>query len=226
MVGAGKSAATMARAVEHAWPDVALSDIVVTRYGHSVPTERIQVREAAHPVPDKAGQEATADILKTVGTADEGDLVLALISGGGSALLTAPVPTLTFDDKIDVTRRLLASGLPVAEMDHLRRWLSLVKGGGLARVAAPARLVTLATSDVPGDDSMAIASGSTVPCLMTISISRAPLNGLGRACPTRYCLRSPSGRNGTTLLRLSTTDFWTRRRCRWMLQRRWRSGTG
>ena len=174
VVGAGKSAAAMARAVELAWPDVDLSGVVVTRYGHAVPTSRIKVREAAHPVPDLNGQKATTEILEAVSAAREGDLVLALISGGGSALLTAPTPPLTLDDKIDVTKRLLASGLPIAEMNQLRRRLSLVKGGGLARAAAPARLVTLAISDVPGDEPMAIASGPTVPVEETgIDLTRA-----------------------------------------------------
>jgi glycerate 2-kinase len=164
VVGAGKAAASMAQAVEAAWPDVDLSGIVVTRYGHAVPTKRILVREAAHPTPDRAGQTATAEILAVAAAAQEGDLVLALISGGGSSLLTAPVPPLTLDDKIAVTERLLASGLPIAEMNQLRRRLSSVKGGGLAQAAAPGRLVTLAISDVPGDDPLAIASGPTVPC--------------------------------------------------------------
>ncbi|MDD9731791.1 glycerate kinase [Mameliella sp. AT18] len=162
VVGAGKAAAAMARAVECAWPDVDLSGLVVTRYGHAVPTTRVAVREAAHPVPDANGVEATRAILDMVHTAGKGDLVLALISGGGSALLTAPVSPLSLEDKIDITRRLLASGLPIAEMNRVRRRLSLIKGGGLARAAAPARVVTLAISDVPGDDPLAIASGPTV----------------------------------------------------------------
>ncbi|MDD7973288.1 glycerate kinase type-2 family protein [Roseinatronobacter alkalisoli] len=185
VVGAGKSAAAMARAVEAAWPDVDLSGLVVTRYGHAVSTDRIEVREAAHPVPDSAGQAATAEILAAVTEAKEDDLVLALISGGGSALLAAPVPPLTLDDKIDITQRLLASGLPIGEMNQLRRRLSLIKGGGLARAAAPARLVTLAISDVPGDDPMAIASGPTVPCPDTeIDLARA-MERLGPNLPDR-----------------------------------------
>ncbi|GGL70228.1 glycerate kinase type-2 family protein [Wenxinia marina] len=164
VVGAGKSAAAMARAVEAAWPDVDLSGVVVTRYGHAVPTERITVREASHPVPDVAGEAATREILAAAGTAGSDDLVLALISGGGSALLTAPRPPLTLADKVAVNRLLLASGLPIGAMNKVRRRLSLVKGGGLARAAAGAgRLVTLAISDVPGDDPLAIASGPTVP---------------------------------------------------------------
>ena len=163
VVGAGKSAAAMARAVEQAWPDVDLSGVVVTRYGHTVPTKRITVREAAHPVPDEAGQKAAAEILQTVQSAGPDDLVLALISGGGSALMTLPVPPLTLTEKMQVNRLLLASGLTIEDMNRVRRRLSLVKGGGLARAAGTARLVTLAISDVPGDDPAAIASGPTVP---------------------------------------------------------------
>ncbi|MBA4491562.1 glycerate kinase [Paracoccus sp. S1E-3] len=163
VIGAGKSAAAMARAVELAWPDVDLSGVVVTRYGHAVPTDRIVVREAAHPVPDEAGHRAAAEILATAQAAGPDDLVLALISGGGSALMTLPAPPLTLEDKRAVNRLLLASGLTIEDMNRVRRRLSLVKGGGLARAARPARLVTLAISDVPGDDPSAIASGPTVP---------------------------------------------------------------
>ncbi|WP_108502699.1 glycerate kinase type-2 family protein [Paracoccus indicus] len=163
VVGAGKSAAAMARAVEKAWPDVDLSGLVVTRYGHAVPTERIEVREASHPVPDQAGMDAAARIMDMVRTAGPDDLVLALISGGGSALLSLPVAPLTLDDKIAVNKLLLASGLAIDDMNRVRRRLSQVKGGGLARAALPARVVTLAISDVPGDDPAAIASGPTVP---------------------------------------------------------------
>ncbi len=163
VVGAGKSAAAMARAVERAWPDVDLTGVVVTRYGHAVPTERIMVREASHPVPDAAGHEAATEILALVQSAGPDDLVLALISGGGSALMTLPVPPLTLTEKMQVNRLLLASGLTIEDMNKVRRRLSLIKGGGLARATAPARLVTLAISDVPGDDPAAIASGPTVP---------------------------------------------------------------
>lgn len=163
VVGAGKSAAAMARALEQAWPDIDLSGVVVTRYGHAVPTDRITVREASHPVPDEAGHKAAAEILQTVQAAGPDDLVLALISGGGSALMTLPVPPLTLDEKMTVNRLLLGSGLTIEDMNRVRRRLSLVKGGGLARAVASARLVTLAISDVPGDDPAAIASGPTVP---------------------------------------------------------------
>lgn len=163
VVGAGKSAAAMALAVERAWPDVDLSGVVVTRYGHAVQTDRIRVLEASHPVPDEAGHKAAAEILRTVRQAGPDDLVLALISGGGSALMTLPAPPLTLGDKMTVNRLLLASGLTIEDMNRVRRRLSLIKGGRLAQAASPARLVTLAISDVPGDDPAAIASGPTVP---------------------------------------------------------------
>ncbi|WP_417208529.1 glycerate kinase type-2 family protein [Antarctobacter sp.] len=163
VLGAGKSAASMARAVELAWPDVDLSGVVVTRYGHSVPTDRIEVREASHPVPDSAGAEAARDILALARSANPEDLVLALISGGGSALMTLPAPPLTPEDKAKVNQLLLTSGMAIEDMNKVRRRLSLIKGGGLARAVGAARLVTLAISDVPGDDPAAIASGPTVP---------------------------------------------------------------
>lgn len=163
VVGAGKSAAAMAQALEHAWPDVDLSGVVVTRYGHSVPTERIRVREASHPVPDAAGVEAARDILRTAKAAGKDDLVIALISGGGSALMPMPTPPLTLDEKITVNKLLLKSGLTIEDMNRVRRRLSMIKGGGLALAVQPAHLVTLAISDVPGDDPAAIASGPTVP---------------------------------------------------------------
>ncbi|CTQ63362.1 glycerate kinase type-2 family protein [Roseibium album] len=163
VVGAGKSAASMARAVELAWPDVDISGVVVTRYGHSVPTERVKVLEASHPVPDDAGAAAAREILKTACEAGPDDLVLALLSGGGSALMPLPKPPLTLENKILVHRLLLQSGLAIEDMNRIRRRLSLLKGGGLARAAKPARVVTLAISDIPGDDPAAIASGPTLP---------------------------------------------------------------
>lgn len=163
VIGAGKSSAAMALAVEQAWPDVDLSGVVVTRYDHAVPTRRITVREASHPVPDAAGLAAAQEILRIAKNAGPDDLVLALISGGGSSLMPLPVPPLTLEDKIAVNRLLLRSGLTIEDMNRVRRRLSMIKGGGLALAAAPARLVTLAISDVPGDDPAAIASGPTVP---------------------------------------------------------------
>lgn len=162
VVGAGKAAALMAAALEEAWPDVALSGVVVTRYGHRGPTQRIEVLEAAHPVPDAASEAAARRILAEVEGLSADDLVLVLISGGGSALMALPAEGLTLDDKRAVNRLLLASGAGINDMNRVRRRLSAIKGGRLARAAMPARIVTLAVSDVPGDDPRAIASGPTV----------------------------------------------------------------
>lgn len=162
VVGAGKSAALMAAALEDAWPDVPLDGVVVTRYGHGVPTRRIEVLEASHPVPDEASERAARRILDAVQGLTADDLVLALISGGGSALMTLPATGLTLEEKKTVNRLLLASGASINEMNRVRRRLSRIKGGRLAEAARPARVVTLAISDVPGDDPRAIASGPTV----------------------------------------------------------------
>jgi hydroxypyruvate reductase len=161
VVGAGKAAAKMARAVEDHWSGP-LAGLVVTRYGHGVPCDRIEVVEAAHPVPDAAGQAAAARILRMVQGLSADDLVLCLISGGGSALLALPASGLTLDDKRAVNRALLKSGANIAEMNCVRKHLSAIKGGRLAAAAAPARVVSLLISDVPGDDPAVIASGPTV----------------------------------------------------------------
>ncbi len=164
VVGAGKAAASMARAVELHWPaDAPLEGLVVTRYGHDVPCDRITVVEAAHPVPDSAGEKAAALILQKVQGLGAEDLVLCLISGGGSALLSLPADGLTLADKQAVNRALLSCGANIAEMNCLRKHLSAIKGGRLAAAAAPAPLVSLLISDVPGDDPAVIASGPTVP---------------------------------------------------------------
>lgn len=163
VVGAGKSAAVMAAALEEAWPDVPLSGLVVTRYGHAVPTRRVTVIEAAHPVPDANSELAARRMLETVAGLGPDDLVLALISGGGSSLLALPSPGITLAEKQAVNRALLASGATIDEMNAVRRRLSAIKGGRLAAAARPARVVTLAISDVPGDDPAVIASGPTVP---------------------------------------------------------------
>jgi glycerate-2-kinase len=162
VVGAGKSAAVMAAAVEEAWPEVPLSGVVVTRYGHGHPTHRIEVLEASHPVPDAAGAAGARRILDAVAGLSPQDLVLFLVSGGGSALTTLPAPGLTLDALMEVNRALLASGATIHEMNCIRRHLSAFSGGRLALAAAPARVVTLAISDVPGDDPAVIASGPTV----------------------------------------------------------------
>ncbi|MFN6953700.1 MAG: glycerate kinase [Acetobacteraceae bacterium] len=175
VVGAGKSAALMAAAVEEAWNHVPLSGLVVTRTGHSVPTKRIEVVEASHPVPDAAGEAAARRILSLVSGLTESDLVLALISGGGSALLSLPAPGLTLADMQSVNRALLASGATIHEMNCVRKHLSAIAGGRLAAAAFPARLVALAISDVPGDDPSVIASGPTVPDATTFADARAIL---------------------------------------------------
>lgn len=165
VVGAGKAAAAMARSVEDNWrgDPQRLSGLVVTRYGHGVPTQRIEVVEAAHPTPDAAGQQAAARILDALTGLTADDLVLVLLSGGGSALLAAPMAGITLEQKRAVTKALLASGASIGEINCVRKHLSAIKGGRLALAAAPARVVTLAISDVPGDDLSTIASGPTVP---------------------------------------------------------------
>jgi len=161
VIGAGKAAAAMAAAFEAAWPDDNFEGVVVTRYGHAAPTRKIRVLEAAHPVPDAASEAAARAILAAVSGLTADDQVIALISGGASALLALPAPGLTLDDKILVNRALLASGAPISTMNRIRRALSAIKGGKLAAACAPARLVTLAISDVPGDDPAIIGSGPT-----------------------------------------------------------------
>ena len=173
VLGAGKSAAVMAAAVEDAWPDVPLSGLVVTRYGHGHPTARIEVAEASHPVPDAAGARAAQRMLDLATEAGPGDLVLFLVSGGGSSLTTLPAPGLSLPDLIAVNRALLASGATIHEMNCIRRHLSAFSGGRLAAAAHPARVVTLAISDVPGDDPTVIASGPTVADPSTFEQARA-----------------------------------------------------
>jgi glycerate 2-kinase len=160
VVGAGKASAAMARAVEAHWPGE-LSGLVITRYGHGVGCEHIEIVEAAHPVPDTAGLQAAQRIAELVRGLSADDLVICLISGGGSALLTAPAHGLSLDDKREVNRQLLACGAPIGEMNCLRKHLSSLKGGRLAVAAYPARVVSLIISDVPGDDPSVVASGPT-----------------------------------------------------------------
>ncbi len=162
VVGAGKAAGSMARALEAHWKGP-LEGLVVTRYGHRVPTRHIEVVEASHPVPDAAGQEAAARILAMVRGLGPDDLVICLISGGGSALLANPAEGLTLQQKQGMNRALLKSGATIGEMNCVRKHLSAIKGGQLALACAPARVVTLLISDVPGDDPSVIASGPTVP---------------------------------------------------------------
>ncbi len=172
VVGAGKAAAAMAKAVEDVW-EGPLAGLVVTRYGHAVPCRRIEVVEAAHPIPDAAGQAAAERILASVKGLGSDDLVLCLISGGGSALLALPAPGVTLDDKRAISKTLLRSGATIAEMNCVRKHLSAIKGGRLAVAAAPAHVVALLISDVPGDDPSVIASGPTVADPTTVDDARA-----------------------------------------------------
>ena len=160
VIGAGKASAAMARAVEDHWPGP-LEGLVVTRYGYAVPCQRIEIAESAHPVPDEAGQAAARRMLELVQGLSADDLVLCLISGGGSALLPLPLPGLTLAHKQDVNRALLKSGATIGEMNCVRRHLSAVKGGRLGAACHPARVLTLLISDVPGDDPTDVASGPT-----------------------------------------------------------------
>jgi hydroxypyruvate reductase len=173
VVGCGKSAAVMAAALEDAWSDVPLQGTVVTRYGHTVPTRHIEVIEASHPVPDANSERGARRLLERVRGLGPDDLVLALISGGGSALCAAPAEGLTLADKQAINRALLACGANISEMNCVRKHLSAIKGGRLAAAARPARVVTLAISDVPGDDPAVIASGPTVPDPTTFADARA-----------------------------------------------------
>ncbi|NIJ35073.1 glycerate kinase type-2 family protein [Sphingomonas oligoaromativorans] len=163
VVGAGKAAASMAVALEAAWPDVPLSGVVVTPYGYGMATRRIVVREAAHPVPDANSEAAAREILAAVSGLTPDDLVVVLISGGGSSVMALPAEGLTLADKQAVNRALLSSGLDIRTMNIVRRRLSAIKGGKLAEAAAPARVLTLGISDIPGDDVASIASGPSVP---------------------------------------------------------------
>ncbi|MDH4988076.1 glycerate kinase [Aminobacter anthyllidis] len=162
VIGAGKGSAQMAAAFEKAW-DGPLEGVVVTRYGFAAPCERIKIVEASHPVPDANGLEAAKLLLQTVSGLTEDDLVVALVSGGGSALLPSPAGTLTLADEIAVNEALLASGAPISAMNTIRKHISGIKGGRLAAAAWPARVVSLVVSDIPGDNPALVASGPTVP---------------------------------------------------------------
>ena len=176
VIGAGKASAAMAAALDAAWPDVDLSGVVVTRYGHAVPAGRIRILEASHPVPDAMSETAARLILDAVSGLRPDDLVIALISGGGSALMTLPADGMALADKQAVNRALLASGATITEMNAVRKHLSAIKGGRLAAATRPARLVTLVISDVPGDDPAAIASGPTVADASTLADVREILS--------------------------------------------------
>ncbi len=182
VIGAGKASAAMAQALEAHWPG-ALSGLVVTRYGYAVPCQRIEIVEAAHPVPDAAGLAAARRILATVRGLGPDDLVIALVSGGGSALLALPGEGIALEDKQAVNRALLKSGATISEMNCVRRHLSAIKGGRLAAACHPARVVNLLISDVPGDDPIDIASGPTVADPTTCADAREIL--------ARYAIELP-----------------------------------
>ena len=193
VIGAGKASAAMARAVEDHWPGD-LSGLVVTRYGYAVPCDRIEIVEAAHPVPDAAGMEAARRIKALVAGLTPDDTVLCLISGGGSALMALPLDGITLDDKQAVNRALLKSGATIAEMNCVRRHLSAIKGGRLAAACHPARVVTLLISDVPGDNPMDIASGPTVADPTTCADALAIVARYGIALPPAVRDALESGR--------------------------------
>ena len=194
VIGAGKASAAMARAVEEHWRGP-LSGLVVTRYGYAVPCKRIEIVEAAHPVPDAAGLAAAERLLQLVQGLQPQDLVLCLISGGGSSLLPLPAPGLTLDHKQDVNRELLKSGASISEMNCVRRHLSAIKGGRLAAACHPARVLTLLLSDVPGDNPIDIASGPTVADPTTCEDALAIIRRYGIQVPpaVREVLESGQG---------------------------------
>ncbi|MBL8486594.1 MAG: glycerate kinase [Rhodocyclaceae bacterium] len=194
VIGAGKASAAMARAVEDHWPGP-LEGLVVTRHGYRVPCRRVEIVEAAHPVPDANGMNAARRMLERVSGLTAGDLVLCLISGGGSALLPLPAPGLSLADKQAVNAALLRSGATIAEMNCLRRHLSAIKGGRLAAACHPARVLTLLISDVPGDDPMDIASGPTVadPTTCAEALAIAERHAITLPAAARRLLQSGEG---------------------------------
>ncbi len=191
VVGAGKAAAAMALEVEKLWPaDAPLSGLVVTRYEHGVgPLARIEVVEAGHPVPDEAGQAAAARMLHMVQGLTPDDLVLCLMSGGASSLLSLPADGIDLPAKQAINRALLRSGAAIGEMNTVRKHLSAIKGGRLAEAASPAQLLTLMISDVPGDDPSVIGSGPTVPDSSTLAQASAVLERFNIAVPASVAAR-------------------------------------
>jgi hydroxypyruvate reductase len=196
VIGAGKASAAMARAVEDHWPGE-LSGLVVTRYGYGVPCRRIEIVEAAHPVPDAAGLTAARRIHAMVQGLRADDVVLCLISGGGSSLLALPILGLTLADKQAVSKALLKSGATISEMNCVRRHLSAIKGGRLAAACHPAKVVTLLISDVPGDNPMDIASGPTVPDPTTCADALAIIRRYAIEVPAAVIDVLASGRGET-----------------------------
>ena len=196
VIGAGKASAAMAQAFEANF-HAPLEGLIVTRYGHAVPCQRIEIVEASHPVPDESGTEAAARMLQMVQGLTKDDLVVALISGGGSSLLSLPALGISAEDKRAVNNALLKSGAPIAEMNCVRKHLSAIKGGRLAAAAFPARLVTLVISDVPGDDLAAVASGPTLPDPTTFAEARAIIAKYGIEVPTSVTKHLAGAQNET-----------------------------
>lgn len=196
VVGAGKAAASMARAVESAWPaEVPLEGVVVTRYAHGMPTARIRVVEAGHPVPDEAGEQAAAEILARVSQLTPDDRLIALISGGGSSLLSLPVSGISMADLKEVTAALLKSGAPITEMNVVRKHLSQIQGGRLA-ASCKAPVTALLVSDVAGDDPSAIASGPTCPDSSTYQDALDILRRYGVIAPASIMAHLTAGAEG------------------------------
>ena len=196
VIGAGKAAAAMASTVEKHWQG-ALSGLVVTRYGHGAPCDKIEVIEAAHPVPDAAGQQAAERMMEMVQGLSADDVVLCLISGGGSALLALPAEGITLAQKQALNKALLRSGAAIDEMNCVRKHLSAIKGGRLGLACAPARVVTLMISDVPGDDPSIIASGPTLPDDSTCADALAILQKYAIEIPPNVLDHLQSGRGET-----------------------------
>jgi len=195
VVGAGKAAASMAAAVEAAWPDVPFDGVVITRYEHGLATRHIRVVEAGHPVPDEAGERAAAEILAHARALGEEDLLLALVSGGGSSLLSLPVDTVPMADLKAVTRELLRSGAPIEQMNVVRKHLSQIQGGRLA-AATRARVCALVVSDVTGDSPADIASGPCAPDPSTYADAQAILARHGCAVPASVAAHLQRGAQG------------------------------
>jgi hydroxypyruvate reductase len=198
VVGAGKAAASMAAAVEAAWPQVRLDGLVITRYGHGLPTHHIRVIEAGHPVPDEAGEAAAREILQRAEALGPGDLLLALVSGGGSALLSLPVDGVPMADLKATTRELLRCGAPIEQMNIVRKHLSQIQGGRLAAAAAArgATVLALVVSDVTGDDPADIASGPCAPDPSTFADAQAVLARHGCQVPASVAAHLARGAAG------------------------------
>ncbi len=199
VVGAGKASAAMAHALEKCWSGP-ITGLIVTRYGHAMATKHIEIVEAAHPVPDLVGHAAAVRMLEIVRGLTQDDLVIALISGGGSSLLSLPEDGITLDEKRAVNSALLKSGAPINEMNMVRKHLSAIKGGRLALAAFPARVQTLVISDVPNDDLSAVASGPTIADQSTFADARAVIAKFGMQMPASVTRHLADAQNETPKL--------------------------